>query len=150
MILGFAMQTMAAKAAVPDSVFVVKNGRIVSAYEVGKDVDNITFAKKAVLDGVKERNMSEDEKKKSLRYLKEAQKYADILNKYAEENKKQAEMVNGSIDELEKNVLYVFTYISGFRERLCVCNGKRNVQFLCKCFCKQCFSRTRRTYNKNV
>ena len=51
MILGFAMQTMAAKAAVPDSVFVVKNGRIVSAYEVGKDVDNITFAKKAVLDG---------------------------------------------------------------------------------------------------
>ena len=31
MILGFAMQTMAAKAAVPDSVFVVKNGRIVSA-----------------------------------------------------------------------------------------------------------------------
>lgn len=59
-------------------------------------------SKKAVLDSVKERNMSEDEKKKSLRYLKEAQKYADILNKYAEENKKQAEMVNGSIDELEK------------------------------------------------
>ena len=55
-----------------------------------------------------------------------------------------------SIDELEKNVLYVFTYISGFRERRCVCNGKRNVQFLCKCFCKQCFSRTRRTYKKNV
>lgn len=51
MILGFAMQTMAAKAAAPDSVFVVKNGRIVSAYEVGKDVDNITFAKKAVLEG---------------------------------------------------------------------------------------------------
>lgn len=47
---GFAMQTMA-KAAAPDSVFVVKNGRIVSAYEVGKDVDNITFPKRVVLDG---------------------------------------------------------------------------------------------------
>ena len=47
---GFAMQTMA-KAATPDSVFVVKNGRIVSAYEVGKDVDNITFPKHAVLEG---------------------------------------------------------------------------------------------------
>ena len=51
MLMGFAMQTMAAKAAAPDSVFVVKNGRIVSAYEVGKDVDNITFAKKAVMEG---------------------------------------------------------------------------------------------------
>ena len=47
---GFAIQTMA-KAATPDSVFVVKNGRIVSAYEVGKDVDNITFPKRVVLEG---------------------------------------------------------------------------------------------------
>lgn len=40
MFVGFAMQTLAT-AATPDSVFVVKNGRIVSAYEVGTDVDNI-------------------------------------------------------------------------------------------------------------
>lgn len=50
MLVGFAMQTMA-KAATPDSVFVVKNGLIVSAYEVGKNVDNITFEKKVKLDG---------------------------------------------------------------------------------------------------
>ena len=50
MLVGFAMQTMA-KAATPDSVFVVKNGIIVSAYEVGKNVDNITFEKKVKLDG---------------------------------------------------------------------------------------------------
>lgn len=37
-----------AQTATPDSVFVVRNGRIFSAYEVGKDVDNITFAKKQV------------------------------------------------------------------------------------------------------
>lgn len=51
MLVAFAMHAMAAKAAAPDSVFVVKNGRIVSAYEVGKDVDNITFQKKTVLEG---------------------------------------------------------------------------------------------------
>lgn len=50
MLVGFAMQSLA-KAATPDSVFVVKNGRIVSAYEVGKNVDNITFEKKVKLDG---------------------------------------------------------------------------------------------------
>lgn len=50
MLVGLAVPTMAATAT-PDSVFVVKNGLIVSAYEVGKDVDNITFQKKAQLDG---------------------------------------------------------------------------------------------------
>lgn len=43
MLLGFTMQAVMAEAATPDSVFVVKNGRIVSAYQVGKDIDNITF-----------------------------------------------------------------------------------------------------------
>ena len=28
-----------------NKVFVVKNGRIVSSYEIGKDIDNITFQK---------------------------------------------------------------------------------------------------------
>lgn len=50
MFVGFAMQTLAT-AATPDSVFVVKNGRIVSAYEVGTDVDNISFPKCIQLDG---------------------------------------------------------------------------------------------------
>ena len=35
-----------ANAAVKDSLFVVKNGRIFSAYEIGKDIDNISFQKK--------------------------------------------------------------------------------------------------------
>lgn len=39
------------KAATPDSVFVVKQGRIFSKYEVGKDVDNIQLAKKQVAQG---------------------------------------------------------------------------------------------------
>lgn len=51
MLVGFAMQTVTAEAATPDSVFVVKNGRIVSAYQVGKDIDNITFQKSLSLDG---------------------------------------------------------------------------------------------------
>ena len=50
MFVGFAMQTLAT-AATPDSVFVVKNGRIVSAYEVGTDADNISFPKRIQLDG---------------------------------------------------------------------------------------------------
>ena len=50
MFVGFAMQTLAT-AATPDSVYVVKNGRIVSAYEVGTDVDNISFPKRIQLDG---------------------------------------------------------------------------------------------------
>lgn len=50
MFVGFAMQTLAT-AATPDSVFVLKNGRIVSAYEVGTDVDNISFPKRIQLDG---------------------------------------------------------------------------------------------------
>lgn len=50
MFVGFAMQTLA-MAATLDSVFVVKNGRIVSAYEVGTDVDNISFPKRIQLDG---------------------------------------------------------------------------------------------------
>lgn len=50
MFVGFAMQTLAT-AATPDSVFVVKNGHIVSAYEVGTDVDNISFPKRIQLDG---------------------------------------------------------------------------------------------------
>lgn len=49
MLLGTTVQAMAAAA--PDSVFVVKDGRIVSAYEIGKDVDNITFLHKTVLTG---------------------------------------------------------------------------------------------------
>lgn len=51
MLVGFAMQAVMAKAVTPDSVFVVKNGRIVSAYQVGKDIDNITFQKSISLDG---------------------------------------------------------------------------------------------------
>lgn len=51
MLLGFTMQAVMAEAATPDSVFVVKNGRIVSAYQVGKDIDNITFQKSLSLDG---------------------------------------------------------------------------------------------------
>ena len=51
MIMAFAMPSAARAAAAPDSVFVVKNGLIVSAYEVGKDVDNISFPKKIKLDG---------------------------------------------------------------------------------------------------
>lgn len=51
MLLGFTMQAIMAEAATPDSVFVVKNGRIVSAYQVGKDIDNITFQKSLSLDG---------------------------------------------------------------------------------------------------
>lgn len=51
MLLGFTMQAIMAEAATPDSVFVVKNGRIVSAYQVGKDIDNITFQKSISLDG---------------------------------------------------------------------------------------------------
>ncbi len=34
-----------------NKVFVVKNGRIVSSYEIGKDIDNITFQKSIALDG---------------------------------------------------------------------------------------------------
>lgn len=49
MLLDTTVQAMAATA--PDSVFVVKDGRIVSAYEIGKDVDNITFLHKSVLTG---------------------------------------------------------------------------------------------------
>lgn len=49
MLLGTTVQALAATA--PDSVFVVKDGRIVSAYEIGKDVDNITFLHKTVLTG---------------------------------------------------------------------------------------------------
>ena len=37
MLLGFTMQAIMAEAATPDSVFVVKNGLIVSAYQVGKE-----------------------------------------------------------------------------------------------------------------
>ena len=51
MLLGFTMQAVMAEAVTPDSVFVVKNGRIVSAYQVGKDIDNITFQKSLSLDG---------------------------------------------------------------------------------------------------
>ncbi|MDY3621279.1 MAG: hypothetical protein SO104_09120 [Prevotella sp.] len=50
MFVGFALQALAT-AATPDSVFVVKKGRIVSAYEVGTDVDNISFPKRIQLDG---------------------------------------------------------------------------------------------------
>lgn len=46
-IAGLFLPTMAK--ATPDSLFVVKNGRIFSAYEVGTDIDNITFAKKQVV-----------------------------------------------------------------------------------------------------
>lgn len=49
MLLDTTVQAMAATA--PDSVFVVNDGRIVSAYEIGKDVDNITFLHKTVLTG---------------------------------------------------------------------------------------------------
>lgn len=34
-----------------NKVFVVKNGRIVSSYEIGKDIDNITFQKSIALEG---------------------------------------------------------------------------------------------------
>ena len=49
MLLGIIMPSVA-DATTPDSVFVVKNGRIFSAYEVGKDVDNITFNKSTAAD----------------------------------------------------------------------------------------------------
>ena len=50
LVIGIILPSMAQKAT-PDSVFVVKNGRIFSAYEVGKDVDNISFNKKVVVSG---------------------------------------------------------------------------------------------------
>lgn len=45
MLFGLVMPSMAVKV-VPDSIFVVKNGRITSSYEVGKDIDNFSFVKK--------------------------------------------------------------------------------------------------------
>lgn len=45
-----AAQVMA-QTATPDSIFVVKNGIIVNAYEVGKDVDNISFPHQSNLTG---------------------------------------------------------------------------------------------------
>ena len=50
-LLAVLLMPCTAKAATPDSVFVVKNGRIFSAYEVGKDVDNISFPKQQALEG---------------------------------------------------------------------------------------------------
>ena len=58
--------------------------------------------KRGILESVKKREMNEDEKKKNLRYLKEAEKYADVLNKYAEQNQQQAEMVKESMEEADK------------------------------------------------
>ena len=45
-----AAQVMA-QTATPDSIFVVKNGIIVNAYEVGKEVDNISFPHQSNLTG---------------------------------------------------------------------------------------------------
>lgn len=50
MVAGLALNAMAQNAD-DNKVFVVKNGRIVSSYEIGKDIDNITFQKSIVLDG---------------------------------------------------------------------------------------------------
>ena len=50
-LLAVLLMPCTAKAATPDSVFVVKNGRIFSAYEVGKDVDNISFPKQQTIEG---------------------------------------------------------------------------------------------------
>ncbi len=59
-------------------------------------------AKRAVLEGVKAKKMSEDEKKKNLKYLEEAKKYADILNEYAEQSKQQADMVAKNMEAAEE------------------------------------------------
>lgn len=49
-VCGLAMNVMAQNAD-DNKIFVVKNGRIVSSYEIGKDIDNITFQKSISLDG---------------------------------------------------------------------------------------------------
>lgn len=46
LVTGIALQAMAQESK-KDSVFVIKNGRIAGAFEVGTDVDNIQFQKKA-------------------------------------------------------------------------------------------------------
>lgn len=51
MVAGIALGAAAQNAADNNKVFVVKNGRIVSSYEIGKDIDNITFQQSASLEG---------------------------------------------------------------------------------------------------
>lgn len=60
-------------------------------------------SRRGLLDAVKEKKLTEDEKKKSLRYLKEAEKYAEVLNKWNEENTKQAKMVNENMSEIPED-----------------------------------------------
>ncbi len=50
MVWGLTLSVMA-QSADDNKVFVVKNGRIVASYEIGKDIDNITFPKSASIDG---------------------------------------------------------------------------------------------------
>ena len=75
--------------------------------ELEKPLKKGHSVKRGILESVKKREMNEDEKKKNLRYLKEAEKYADVLNKYAEQNQQQAEMVKESMEEADNFPPYV-------------------------------------------
>ena len=54
------------------------------------------------------------------------------------------------VDQLKKDIFYVFADIACFRKSCCVCNCKRNVQFLSQCFCEKGFSASCWSYKKNV
>ena len=51
-------------------------------------------------------------------------------------------ITTSGIYKLEKHIFNVFTNISSFSEGGCIGNCKRNIKLLCKCLCKECFSRS--------
>lgn len=57
-------------------------------------------SRRELLDGVKGGASKTEKRKKDLKFLEEAKKYADTLNKYAEQNKQQADLVNESMKDL--------------------------------------------------
>ena len=57
-------------------------------------------SRRELLDGVKGGSSKSEKRKKDMKFLEEAKKYADTLNKYAEQNKQQADLVNESMKDL--------------------------------------------------
>ena len=59
-------------------------------------------------------------------------------------------IIISSLDDLQKNILNIFTYISCLCQGSGVCNGKRYIQKSCQCLGKKCLTGTSWSKHKDI
>ena len=59
-------------------------------------------------------------------------------------------IIISGLNQFQKNVLHILTYITGLCQSCRICDCKRNIDHACQCLCQKCLTGTSRSQHKNI